>query len=301
MIEKHTENQSPKGRSQKDKKKAKNRLGCLILILIGLYFLIVHYPGFIAYEKHKKRASVIPFMKTIHSSLKIYAEKQQKNLFPEKIGDYGVLRQMVSDADKSIPKNQADTKIEYFQYETTDRNDYILRINIEGEATHFFVLYPAGIIEIIKHDPISDNSVMELVKMLLFMDRALQKKDAAEYFKYYQPDASIHITYKTYRGHQTDKNRKELKSIVYEDMESYSNSLLDFYSNTFLEYRKREEIFIKRKEQKWEVHSGYIEEGITNGQKYSTDGRSMYEITFSQRPKYIVNDKSYALIYLIEN
>ena len=271
------------------------------LALVILFILAYTVPGYLAFQKQKKREFALPFMKTIHSSLKIFSEKQPKNLFPTELNDYEVLRQIVNDVGKSIPENQADTKIDYFKYETTDRNHYILRINIEDNTTHFFILYPDGIIEVYKNDPIDDKSVMELVRTILFMDRALIEKDVAEYLKYYQSDASIHIKDKTYKGRPTDKNYKELKSIIYEDMDSYSNSLLDFYSNSLPEYRKREKIFIKKNEQNREVHSGYIEEGTINGQRYRKNGRSMYEIKLFKRPKYIVNDKSFAFIYLLEN
>jgi hypothetical protein len=306
MIEKYSEKQPPpNGRPKKDINKAKNRSGCLILMFIGLFLgyiafiFTAYFPGFIAYRQEGIRKFAFPYIETIHHSLTMYSNQQSKNLFPAEINNYEVLSQIVNNAGKSIPNNQADTKISYFEYETTDRNNYILQINIEKNTSHFFILYPDGIIEV--QGPTDDKSVMELVKTLLFMDRALIDNNIAEYLKYYQSDTFFHIEDKTYKGRPTDKNYKNFKSIVYKDMDTYSNSILNFYSNKVPEYRKRSEIYVSKNEQNWEVHSSYIEEGTFKGQKYLKDGRNIYKIAFSKSHKYIINDESFTFIYLPEN
>jgi hypothetical protein len=306
MIEKYSDKHPlPNGRPKKDINKAKNRSGCLILMFIGLFlgyiaFIFTAYlPGFIAYRQEWIRKFTFSIIETIHHSLTMYSNKHPKNLFPAEINNYEVLSQIVNDAGKSIPNNQADAKISYFKYETTDINHYILQINIEKNTSHFFILYPDGIVEV--QAPTDDKSVIELVKILLFMDRALKENKIAEYLKYYQPDTIFHIEDNTYKGRPTDKNYKNFKSIVYEDMDLYSNSLLNFYSNTVPEYRKRSEISVRKNKQNWEVHSSYIEEGTIKGQKYLKDGRNIYEIALYKSQKYIVNDKSFTFIYLLEN
>jgi hypothetical protein len=217
------------------------------------------------------------------------------------VNNYEAIRQIVSGAGQSIPENQTDTRIDDFQYETTAQESYILRVNIDDNDRYFFTLYPDGIIEICKHDPIDTKLAMEFVRMLLYMDRALKERELTEYFSYYATQATIHISHKTYKGSRPDFTSKELTSIVCEDLDVYTESLTDFYINAFPEYRKREEIFIEGNDQNWEVHSSYIEEGTIEGQKYRKDGRSIYGIALSERPKYIVSDESFAFIYLLED
>ncbi len=273
-------------------------IGCLIFLIMWGFIFTLFYPSYLVYQDQGKREFALPFIKTIQSSLRIYSEQQPNNLFPSEINDYEVLCQIVNKAGKSIPKIQADTKIEYFRYEATDRKSYILNIHIEDNKLFFFTLYPDGILEVRNLDQIGD-SAMELVGTILNMDRALQENDMTEYFKYYSPDATIHIRHKAYKGHRPVISERE--SIVHEDLELYFDSLLEFYSNTFIEYRKRKDISISKKEQYWEVHSSYIEEGTIKGKKYRKDGQNIYSVDLSERPNYIVNDKSYASIYLLEN
>ena len=66
---------------------------------------------------------------------------------------------------KSIPENQNKTKIDHIKYETADRKTYILRLNIEGNNQHFYILYPGGIIETCNFDEIDDKNVMALISV----------------------------------------------------------------------------------------------------------------------------------------
>ena len=147
----------------KSKNRTKNYVGCLIILIVGGFLFIAYFPGYLAYRDQGKRQYAFTFIETIHASLKIYSDKQPNNLFPEEINSYEVLRQLVIDAGKSIPKNQTDTKIEYLKYETADRKTYILRLNIEDNVSHFYILYPDGIIKTYKHDQIDDKNVMEQI------------------------------------------------------------------------------------------------------------------------------------------
>jgi hypothetical protein len=275
-------------------------IGCLVFLIIGGFFFLAYFPGFLAYQDQKKREFALPFMETIQSSLKIYSEKQPNDLFPSEINNYDVLCQIVNNAGKSIPKIQADTKIDYFKYETTDRKSYILRIFIEDNDYHFFTVYPDGIIEVSK-EVLSVDAVMELVRTTLYMDRALQEKDMTEYFKYYSPDAYLRITHTTYQGHRPPLNRNELESIIHADLDLYSDSLMKFYRSTSVKFRKRERMSIRRNGQLWEVSSDYSEEGTKKGKKYLKDGGSRYSIALSESSNHIVNDRSNASIYLLEN
>ena len=265
--------------------------------MIGGFFFLAYFPGFLAYQEQKKRQASFPFIKTIHASLKTYSDNQPNNLFPEEIKSYKILRQLVIETGKSIPEDQADTKIDYLKYETSDRKNYILRLNIEDNVNHFYILYPDGIIETSIHDQIDDKAVMELIRTLLYMDRAILSRNISLCSKYYTSSASISITHNSYQGRPIDKNKKNINLTSYKEFTSYINSLEDFYSNTSAKHRKRDEIYIARNGTNWEVHSNYIEEGTFRGKMYIKDGRTMYTIMLSKKPNYIVGDKSFASIY----
>jgi hypothetical protein len=298
MNTKQEGKQLPKNIQIKRKNKAKNSIGCLIILLIGGYYFIAYFPGFLDYRDKLKRQFAFPFIETIHSSLKTYSDIEPNNLFPEEIKSYEMLRQLIIDAGKSIPKNQADTKIDYLLYETTDRKTYILRINIKNNDKYFYILYPSGIIETYKYDQIDDKNVMELIRTLLYMDQALILRNISAYISNYSSRPIISIKQNFYKGLSTEKNRKKTNSESYENLTAYINFLEKFYSMTLPKSRKRNEISIKKGGPDWELHSSYIEEGTFEGKKYVKEGRTIQTITLSKKAKCIVADKSLASIYM---
>jgi hypothetical protein len=283
------------------KPRSKLEIGCLLVFLGFFGFLLLAYgPGFLAYQEQKKRHSAKLYLETIRSSLKIYSEEQPDKSFPAEMNSYEDITEIVNDAGKSIPSNQADAEIESFQYETEDQKSFILYIKIEDNDRHFFVVYPDSIIEGIRYDPIDTESAMELVRTLLYMDRALIERDPAGYLGYYSSKATIGVEHTTYKGRvRFEKN--VVKSIVYEELDSYSRSLMDAYSNRFPKYRKREDIFIEKSGENWEVHSGYIEEGTIQERKYREEGRTKYEVSPSKRPDCVLRDDSFAFVHLLED
>jgi hypothetical protein len=78
---------------------------------------------------------------------------------------------------------------------------------------------------------------------------------------------------------------------------SYASSLEKFYNTSLPKLRKRNEIFIERSGQDWEVHSSYIEEGTMGGENYTKDGRTLYTIALNKKPIRVIDDKSFASIY----
>jgi hypothetical protein len=302
------------GSSEKQQKwhtVSSKRLGCLLFIIfggIGGFLFTAYFPGYLAHRDRMKRRQCMPFIEAIQSSLQIYSETHSEKLFPLEVRNYEAIRQIVSNAGKSIPNSQTDAMIDYFRYETTKGKSYILHIIIEGDDQHFFTLYPHGIIEVSAIDQIDTESAMGLVRALLYMDRAIKDRDAAKYLAYYSPEAPISIKRKTYKGEPYSGD--EVSSAVYDDLSSYSKGLTDFYSNAFPEHREREEIFISRQEQHWgvvsshtdwEISSGYTEEGTIQGQKYLENGQSIYGMALSKSPQCIVSDESFSFIYLIED
>ena len=266
------------------------------VLIAGIYYF-TYYPGYVAFQEQKKREFSLPFIETIHASLKTYSDKQPNNLFPEEIDGYETLRQLVISEGNSIPENQNDTKIDYINYETVDRKTYILRINIEDNKQYFFILYPGGIIEANSFVTIEDKNVMETIRTLLNMDRALLMKNTSDYVSFYSSDATISIKEDFHEKTKTNKNKKKVKSESYEDLASYAGSLEKFYNTSLPKLRKRNEIFIERSGQDWEVHSGYIEEGTIGGENYTKDGRTLYTLNLSKNPIRVINDKSFASIY----
>jgi hypothetical protein len=280
--------------------KVLNSLVCLIFILIGLFYFTAYFPGFLAYQDQKKREIALPFIETIYASLKIYSDKQPENLFPKEINNYGDLSRLVNEAGKYIPKNQNDTKIDYLHYETTDRKNFILSLTIESNDMHFFIVYPEGIITITNLASIEYSSAMELIRTLLKMDLALLKRKVPIYLSYYKSYTSINIISKSYKVRRTDKNREILSSNSYVDLESYSSSMINFYSRAFPNYRKRDEIFINKEGKYLNLHSSYIEEGIINEEKYLKEGRNIYKMELLKRSPYIGDDKSFYSIYMFK-
>lgn len=273
------------------------KIGCLIILLFFGYLFVAYFPGYLAYKDQQKRRLALPYVETIHTSLKTYSDKQTNNLFPEKIDGYEALRLIVKYEGKSIPENQNETKIDHIKYETSDRKTYILRLKIKDNNQHFYILFPGGIIETYKNDEIDDNHMMALIRTLLNMDRALFLKDISEYVSLYSLDANISIKNTFYNGLSTEKNRRKIRSENYEDFSSYANSLEKFYNTALPKLRKRNEIRIYRNDTGWEVHSDYIEEGKLGGEKYIKDGLTLYTISLNKKPISIIGDKSFASIY----
>jgi hypothetical protein len=273
------------------------RIVIFFFVLIPGIYYFTYYPGYVAFQEQKKREFSLPFIETIHTSLKTHSDKQPNNLFPEEIDGYETLRQLVLSEGNSIPENQKDTKIDYINYETVDRKTYNLRINIEDNEQYFFVLYPGGIIEANSFKTIDDKDVMETIRILLNMDRALLTKNTSEYVSFYSSNATISIKEDIHEKPKTNKNIKKIKSESYENLASYASSLDKFYNTSLPKLRKRNEIFIERSGQDWEIHSSYIEEGTIGGKKYTKDGRTLYTIAINEKPIRVIDDKSYASIY----
>jgi hypothetical protein len=273
------------------------RIVILFFVLVSGIYYFTYYPGYVAFQEQKKREFSLPFIETIHTSLKTYSDKQPNNLFPEEINGYKTLRQLVISEGKSIPENQNETKIDYIDYETVDRKTYILRINIEDNEQYFFVLYPGGIIEAFSVNTIDDKNVKETIRTLLNMDRALLTKNTSEYVSFYSSDATISIKENIHEKPKTNKNIKKIKSESYEDLGSYASSFEKFYNTSLPTLRKRNRIYIEGNGPDWKVNSGYIEEGTIGGENYTKDGQTLYTFALNKSPIRVIGDKSFAFIY----
>ena len=132
MIEKYSEKQPlTKGRSQKDINKTKNRLGCLILILFGLFVFIAYFPGFLAYreEGHLKKAENTA--RIIQEALAAYKKSQTNRRYPLKISNWKTLSELAAAQGINLPSTLLDAKIKAFRYESVDGTDYLLTIDVD--------------------------------------------------------------------------------------------------------------------------------------------------------------------------
>jgi len=153
MIEKYTEKQPPpKGRSQKDINKAKNRLGCLILILIGLFLFVAYFPGFLAYRERGRLATAESCARTIQKALSAYKENQANQRYPVNISDWHTFSELAATKGLNLPGTPSDAEINTFHYESVDGSDYqlILAIDLpDNTSTERFLLVTPN--EITRH------------------------------------------------------------------------------------------------------------------------------------------------------
>lgn len=131
MIEKHAEKQSPRGRSQKDINKAKNRLGCLILILIGLFLFVAYFPGFLAYRERGRLATAEHCARTIQKALAAYKENQANRGYPVVISDWHTFSELAAKKGLNLPGTPSEAEIITFHYESIDGSEYKLILEID--------------------------------------------------------------------------------------------------------------------------------------------------------------------------
>ena len=132
MIEKYTEKKpSQKDRSKKEISKSKNRLGFLILILIGLFLFVAYFPGFLAYRERGRLASVEHYARTIQKALDAYKENQANQLYPMSISDWQTFSKLAGKIGLNLPGTTSDAEIITFHYESVDGSEYKLILEID--------------------------------------------------------------------------------------------------------------------------------------------------------------------------
>jgi len=299
MVKRKTESDQHRSADPAEKSnKTENIIGCLIFFLVGGFLFIAYFPGFMAYRAQGRREIAFPYLEKIHSSLRAYSENHPLNLFPAEMPHYEASRQIAGAAGQTLPAEQSETKIERLDYETNNRKDYLLRVGIEGNDSHFFVLYPGAIMEVSEIDRIDDDLAMQAIKMLLNMDRALEENNVAGYMRHYSPNAAVKIRHTIYKRASSASKQKRLKNVSYDDLNIYFQSLADFYSEARPGRRKREDVLFDQDGRNWKLHSSYAEEGIHKGKPYRIEGRSMFVLSPFDPPRFVRSDHSYASIYL---
>lgn len=153
MIEKYRGKESfPKGLSQKDINKTKNPLGCLILILFGLFWLIAYYPGFLAYRERGYLATAENSARIIQKTLAAYKKNQTDQRYPLNISNWQTLSKLAASQGINLPSRILDAKIKTFRYESVDGTDYLLTIDVDlpdNTSRERFLLVTPN--EVIKH------------------------------------------------------------------------------------------------------------------------------------------------------
>ena len=132
MIEKYRGKESfPKGLSQKDINKTKNRLGCLILILIGLFLFVAYFPGFLAYRERGHLATAEHCARTIQKALAAYKENQANKGYPVEISDWHTFSELAAAKGLNFPGTLSEADIITFHYESIDGSEYKLILEID--------------------------------------------------------------------------------------------------------------------------------------------------------------------------
>lgn len=147
MIEKYRGEQPlPKGLSQKDKNKTTNRLGCLILILFGLFWFLVPFPGFLYNWEQRRIGNVTSTAEHIRTALADYAEKHPDHRYPEDIPDYATLHTIVNKHGGSLPDKQSAAAIAQIHYILDYGKGYNLTIEVEAKnKERFLLITPEGV------------------------------------------------------------------------------------------------------------------------------------------------------------
>jgi hypothetical protein len=108
-------------------------IGCLLAFLAFVGFLILAYgPGFVTYRREQNfHRRVHQVAENIHTAIAAYAGHHPEHRYPEKVGDYQALRDLVSKHGGLLPESSVDADIARISYASDDGCDYELTITLD--------------------------------------------------------------------------------------------------------------------------------------------------------------------------
>ena len=111
--------------------KSANRVGCLILIIVGGYFLFHFLPGFMAYRAQRRLTEAENWCQVIREALAAYKTNQKDHSYPLNITGWQTLRKIAGSQGANLPDTASAAKIKGFRYESANGSDYRLTIDVD--------------------------------------------------------------------------------------------------------------------------------------------------------------------------
>ena len=135
MIDEGT--QGPEAGEGPSKVRSKMEIGCLLAFLAFVGFLILTYgPGFVTHRREQNfHRRVHQVAENIRTALADYADHHPKRRYPENIGDYQALRDLVNKQGGLLPESSVDADIARISYTSDDGSDYELIITLDVPDT----------------------------------------------------------------------------------------------------------------------------------------------------------------------
>jgi type II secretory pathway pseudopilin PulG len=125
------EQPAEKKRSKKELNKFKNKLGCFLMIIIGIFFLTYTVPGFLAYREQRRLEEAERWSQVIQKALAEYKENQKNQSYPLNISDWQTLIEIAGSQGINLPDTSLAAKIKAFRYESVNGSDYLLTIDVD--------------------------------------------------------------------------------------------------------------------------------------------------------------------------
>jgi hypothetical protein len=117
--------------SKKELNKFKNKVGCFLMVIIGLFFLAYTVPGFLAYREQRRLEEAERWSQVIQKALAAYKENQKDHSYPLNISDWQILREIAGSQGINLPDTSLAAKIKAFRYESVNGSDYLLTIDVD--------------------------------------------------------------------------------------------------------------------------------------------------------------------------
>lgn len=271
-----------------------------ILVLAILYMLSIGVPGYLAYKNVQHIEGLTPLAESIQAALEAYADNHPFHQYPENITSYEVLRKIVNKQKDFLPEKQSEAAIASIQYESENGKNYILLI--EGDVnlqSRFRLITPevvTNFTRVSREVPpdIKKVSNMQIIKLLINIDRNLVNKNINGILDNYATSATLNISHTIYRNGQKDKNPNFINLGSYKETLEKTRSKLSSFS------RRREDIYINPNPQSLAVHSGVVDIGKIDGKSYKKEIRELYNVKVVDNRLLIINDTSFAFIYYTE-
>ena len=131
------EQSAEKKYSNKELNKFKNKVGCFIMIIIGIFFLTYSVPGFVAYREQRGFEEAENWSQVIQKALASYKENQKDHSYPLNVSDWRTLKKIAGSQGINLPDSPLAAKIITFRYESATGSDYSLTIDVDiPENTH---------------------------------------------------------------------------------------------------------------------------------------------------------------------
>ena len=123
--------------SKKELNKFKNKIGCFLMVIIGIFFLTYTVPGFLAYRQQRGFEEAENWSQVIQKALAAYKENHKDQSYPLNISGWRTLLKIAGSQGINLPDSSLAAKIKTFRYESVNGSDYLLTIDVDiPEDTH---------------------------------------------------------------------------------------------------------------------------------------------------------------------